>query len=395
MKGSTFKQCPDGITGTRNKRACPKRHGTWGYVFDVRTEDGKRKQVRRTGWPTEDAANDALVEALAAAQRGEWVDNGRTDQPLSVFLSEWLDGKRKLRHSTRTSYRQHIDNHLAPLVGSVKLTQLRPAHIDKMLTKLIEGDQRKGREPVSVATARRVFSTLRVALTAAVRQRRITYNPCSAVELPPEPKQVMPTWTAEQVGAFLRATADDRLVVLYRLALLRGLRRGELCGLRWTDLDLSAGTLRVAQAVTEVGTSIQFGPPKTKTGARVISLDAGTVAALRAHRKVQNAERLAWAGAYEDRGLVFAQPTGEPERPSRVSRWFQQRAAAAGVPVIRLHDARHTAASLALRNGASMKEVQELLGHSTYVLTADTYSHIAADTRDATAARVAAAVEGA
>lgn len=395
MKGSTFKQCAHGTTGTRNKRACPKKHGTWGYVFGMQV-DGRRKQVRRTGWPNEDAAQAALNEALAAAQRGEWVDDGRGDPTMAVFLAEHLETVRHgLRYSTFVSYNLHLTNYLVPLLGRIKLTELRAAHISRMVTALIDGDERAGRKPVSIATARRAFSTLRAALNAAVKQRRINYNPCAGVRLPAEPKSSSATWSAEQVGTFLRAAQGEPLAVLYRLLLLRGLRRGEACGLRWADLDLSAGTLRVAQAVVQVGKAVSIGAPKTKGSARVISLDPATVAAFKAHRRTQAAERLAAVGAYDDHDLVFAEQTGEPIRPDHVSDRFQQIARAAGLPVIRLHDARHTAASLALKTGASMKEIQELLGHSTYKLTADTYSHIVAETRDATAARVAAAIEGA
>lgn len=179
MKGSTFKICPCGTTGRGGRPACPKRHGTWAITYDVRTDDGKRKQVRRSGWPTRDEASAALVDALAAVQRGEWVDNGREAPTMTEYLNAWLEGKRKLRHSTRASYQQHTDNHLAPLIGRLKLTSLRSGHIEKMLNTLVRGDERTGRRPVSVATSRRVFSTLRTALNAAVQQRRITYNPGS------------------------------------------------------------------------------------------------------------------------------------------------------------------------------------------------------------------------
>jgi integrase len=361
----------------------------------VRTETGGRKQVKLSGFASRDDAQAALTAALGAVERGEFVDSGRAVPDMAEYLPEWLAGKRKLRPSTRASYQQHLDDHLVPLLGRVKLTSLRAAHIERALTALMAGDAKSGRAPLSVATARRVFSTLRGALNSAVKQRRITFNPCAGVEVPAEPHTTATTWSAEQVGVFLRAAEGDRLAALFRLVLLRGLRRGEAVGLRWSDVDLAAGTLRVAQAAVLVNGEVHIGDPKSRAGARVISLDPRTVAALRAHRKAQNAERLAWAGAYDENDLVFAQATGEVEQPSRVTRRFRAIAKAAGLPSIKLHEGRHTAASLALRQGASMKEVQELLGHSTYALTADTYSHVSADTRDATAARVAAAVEGA
>ncbi len=259
---------------------------------------------------------------------------------------------------------------------------------------LLGGDAATGRKAVSPATARRIFATLRAALNAAVRQRRLIYTPCQGVELPSEPRSEMKVWNAEQVRAFLTAAEGDRLAVLFRLCLLRGLRRGEACGLRWRDADFAASVLHIRQAAVCVGSVIELGPRKTLSGERTVSLDAGTLAALKAHRKVQNEERLAWAGAYDENDLVFARPDGTVERPNQATRRFGQIAKATGLLVIRLHDARHTAISLALEAGASMKEAQDLAGHSTYVLTANTYAHVSPETRTAGGDRVAALVDG-
>lgn len=397
MKGRVFKRCPCPTKRDANGRRvnCRKDHGSWSYVHDAPDlGDGvRRRQVMRGGFATSDLAQEALNAALVAVARGEYIETGTSVPTVAEYMGEWLANKRKLRNSTRLSYRQHIDNHIVPLLGRVKLTDLRAHHIDRMLTVLTTGDAKTGRKPVTVATSRRVFSTLRVALNSAVKKRQLVFSPCTGVELEPERREEAQVWNAAQVRAFLTAAGEDRLAVMYRLILTRGLRRGEAVGLRWRDVDLAAGVLRVRQAAVQVGRQLQMGPPKTKSGERVVSLDAGTGAKLRAHRKAQNEERLAWAGAYVDNDLVFAREDGSVERPDRVSRRFAVIAERAGLPVIKLHEGRHSAATLALEAGASMKEVQDMLGHSTYTLTADTYSHVSPAVRAEGAERVARLVD--
>lgn len=402
MRGRVFKRCSCPGTyrtdekGRRHRLNCRKDHGSWTFTHDgPERPDGKRRQVVRGGFASSKEAEDALTDSLAAMRRGEFVETGRDVATVGEYMSQWLASKRNLRHGTRENYRQHVANHIEPLIGRVKLSSLRAGHVDKMLTVLTEGDPEVGRKPVGVATSRRVFATLRTALNAAVKQRRLTFNPCSGVDLAPEHRDEVKVWTAGEVGTFLAAASSERLALLYRLILTRGLRRGEAVALCWRDVDLAAGTLRVRQSAVQVGKTIIIERPKTSSSERVVSIDAATVTALKAHRKKQNAERLAWAGAYDETDLVFAQPDGTVERPDRVSRRFKQIATAAGLAVIRLHDGRHSAASLALESGSSMKEVQDLLGHSTYNLTANTYTHVSQTTRDAGAERVARLIEGA
>ena len=392
MRGRVFKRCscPTRRDTAGRRINCRKDHGSWSYVHDAPDYGSrKRRQVMRGGFATAELAQEALTAALAAIARGEYVETGTSVPTVAEYLDDWLASKRNLRHSTRVCYRQHIDNHLAPLIGPTRLTDLRAHHIDRMLNTLTAGDPSTGRRPVSVAMSRRVFSTLRVALNAAVKKRMLAYSPCVGVELAPERPPEAAVWSAEQVGTFLDAAAGDRLAVLFRLVLTRGLRRGEAVGLRWRDVDFKAGLLHIRQAAVQVGSAVQLGPPKTKHGQRVVALDATTVVALKAHRKTQAAERLEWGPAYEDHDLVFARENGTIEKPDRVSRHFAAIATVAGLPVIKLHEGRHSAATLALEAGASMKEVQDLLGHSTYTLTADTYSHVSARVRSESAEKVA------
>jgi integrase len=158
--------------------------------------------------------------------------------------------------------------------------------------------------------------------------------------------------------------------------LLRGLRRGEACGLRWQDIDLATGHMTIAQTILQLGGRIIIDSPKTRAGWRVVSLDKPSIAMLKTLQRVQRRERFAAGEAYDDHGLVFCREDGRPLFPDRVSQHFREIAAAAGLPVIKLHEGRHTAASLARWSGADIKLVSEQLGHSTTRITEDLYSHV-------------------
>ena len=193
----------------------------------------------------------------------------------------------------------------------------------------------------------------------------------------------------EETAAFLAFTAGTRLEAAWHLTLKRGVRRGEL-GLKWDDVDLDSGHLRVRRTRLEYGGKVSEDTPKSKASARVVSLDAETVRVLREHRRRQAGERLAAGSAYEAGDWVFTDEVGRPYRPDLISRRFKQAARDAGLPTIRLHDARHTAATLALEAGIDIKVVSEQLGHSTTQITADIYQHVRRVKADDAAERVAA-----
>ncbi len=250
-----------------------------------------------------------------------------------------------------------------------------------------------GRErPVGPTTPHRIRASLRAALNGAMRQRLLNLNVAALVELPTAERPAVRVWSGEQLGAFLDASADDRLAALYHVIAYLGLRRGEACGLRWADLDLDAGYARIAQQLVSVGGRVQVAPPKTARGVRTVALDPDTVAELREHRRRQVAERLLWGEAWTDTGLVFGREDGTPLDPAYVTRRFAALTARAGLPKIRLHDVRHTSASVGLASGESMKEISERLGHSSITLTMNTYTHVAPALAAESAKRRAASI---
>jgi len=186
----------------------------------------------------------------------------------------------------------------------------------------------------------------------------------------------MQVWSPQQLRTFLDHVRDDRLYAAWLLLATTGMRRGEVAGLRWVDVDLDAGRVSPRRPRVVVNHEVIVSEPKTAKGRRSIALDPATVAALRDHRRWQLEDRLAVGPRWEDAGLVFTWPDGRPLHPERFSRWFEQHTRAAGLPKIRLHDVRHSYATAALAAGVPAKVVSERLGHANIAITMDTYSHV-------------------
>lgn len=327
----------------------------WHAVIDLKPEeDGKRRQVTRS-FDTRREAHSWLDDQQHAAEVG-----GPT---VAEFLTGWLAGRGDLRASTVASYCGHVCNYLVPLLGSQPLRLLAATDVQALHQQLSAAG-------VSTALARRIHATLSSALTAAVEDGLLPVNPAQRVHLPRADRYRPVVWSAEQAGRFLAATSRDDLAGLWRLALLLGLRRGELLGLRWADVDASAGALTVHATRVAVGAQVVEGPPKSARGHRVLPLDAATLGVLSQHRYAQIDQlQNTWSLARH----VFADEHGKPLQPGWVSRRFADLVEQTGLPPIRFHDLRHSSATLGLAAGESLKEVSQRLGHSSIVVTADTY----------------------
>ncbi|MFF4386194.1 site-specific integrase [Streptomyces sp. NPDC001552] len=265
------------------------------------------------------------------------------------------------------------------------------------------------------STQQHIRATLRTALNTAIARGPITFNAAQHVELVAakrpkamvwtderiaewlrtgEKPSVVMVWTPEQAGAFLDFLADfrHRLLPLFHLITFRGLRRGEACGVRWSDYNTGTGELTVATQLVQDGWEVVESAPKTDSGERIISLDEYTVEGLEAHRTKQGAERIEWGEAWQDTGRMFTQESGEWSHPGWLTDQFERLVELSGLPSIRLHDLRHVAASLMLAAGIDVKIVSEALGHSDSRITRDIYQSVipkaARDAAEATAAMV-------
>jgi integrase len=320
---------------------------------------------------------------------------------VAEYLKHWLSAYAKPSVSERTyeRYESIVRLHLIPKLGQHKLKDLRPLHIQAYYTEALEGGRyrrprksershaKKGEEPkpaargLSAQTVVHHHRVLREALRQAVRWQMLTVNPADAVKPPRAARR--PIRVLDETGSaeLLRSLERSRFHLPALLAIGTGMRRGELLGLRWQDVDLKAGKLAVRQNLQEIKAGLVFKAPKTAKGQRSVSLMPSTIAALTQHKAAQAARRLEQGPQYHDHGLVLCEDDGQPWSPSQFSIHWRGAVTALGKDV-RFHDLRHTHATLLLRQGVHPKVVSERLGHATVGITLDTYSHVLPDMQD-------------
>jgi integrase len=312
------------------------------------------------------------------------------------LTKEWLPAvKATIRPSTYNSYVQHVECHITPHIGSVKLAKLSGSQVNALYAKLAESGKKDGKSGLSPMTIHHVHSCLHKACKDAVRWGHISRNPLDAAD-PPRKKgdgtREMQTWSKEQLKAFLEAVAGERLSPLWHTIAMTGMRRGEAIGLRWSDVDLENARLAVRRALIPTNREVVVSEPKTAKGRRVVALDPVTIEVLKAQAARQLDEQKEWEDAWVDSGLVFTLQNGAALDPESVSRYWRQAVKKAMLPTIRLHDLRHTHATLALQAGVHPKVVSERLGHATVSITLDTYSHAIPAMQEEAAALIAGLV---
>jgi integrase len=355
---------------------------------------GKRKPVSKGGFPTARAAQQWLNEQLVAKSGGTHVAPSR--MKLATYLrEEWLPGlpAADLRSTTIESYRLGVDHDIVPRLGGITLQDLTPGRLEAFYAELLATGARNGR-PLSKKTVRNIAACLHTALAKAMKLGYVPRNVAAAAKSPGGASPEMRTWDQEEVRAFLAYTREDRMYAAWRLMLTTGMRRGEVLGLRWSDVGLDLGRLQIISTRVKAGKETVTGPPKTSAGKRLIALDPATVAALRAWRKHQAEERLLIGSRYVNSGLVFTNEDGSGIRPDRFRLWFVGAVKRAGLSPIRLHDLRHTYATLALRAGTPVKVVSARLGHTSITITLGTYAHALPQDDEAAAGIIGAVIDG-
>jgi integrase len=355
--------------------------------FDAAT--GKRRQQGRSGFATKAEAEKALRDLLTSIEYGTYVES--TPTTLKEYLDGWLQtSKACIRETTWHSYALSVKRVNSQL-GAVKLQALTPLQIETCYTRLMSSGGRRGR-PLSAKTVRNVHIVLHRALSDAERLGLVPRNAAHAAKGPIAQRADMVTWTSEELAAFLDHVRSDRLYAAYVLLATTGMRRGEVLGLRWSDVDLQHGRPSISQTITTMYDAVLIGPTKSNRSRRNVSLDPESVSVLKAHRRAQAQERLAAGELWDpEPGLVFCQEDGTHLHPDRFTDAFQRDVRDAGLPKLRgPHGLRHTWATLALQSGVHPKVVSDRLGHSTIAVTIDTYSHVA-PSLDADAANVVAA----
>ena len=271
--------------------------------------------------------------------------------------------------------------HLIPSLGNLPITQLKPEHIQRYYSE-------KASSGLSTQTIRHHHTCLHKALQVAEEWGLITRNPSDAVRPPRVQRNEMQTWNEEEVSLFLDAARHGPYYALFYVALFTGMRRSEILALRWCDVDLILCQIHVSRSLHVLkGGQPVFRSTKTDKGRRMVALSPSTALVLGEHRKKQELEKAMLEIKPQDNDLVFSQIDGNPMLPNTVTHAWIKLVRRTGIKVIRLHDARHTHASLMLKQGAHPKVVQERLGHASIQVTLDTYSHVAPGLQEAAAKR--------
>jgi integrase len=338
---------------------------------------GRRRSVYAK---TKRECQERLRAALLRVDQGVTPSASRTS--VAAYLEEWLATSvaTRCRPSTAASYRQVVRLYVEPSIGRIPLVKLEAGDVRRMLVDLTR------RGELATTTIRYALTILRIALGRAVKDGRVIRNVATLVDAPARSRREVRPLTGDEVRTFLASVAGDRLEALYVAAVALGLRQGELLGLRWSDVDLDAGTVTV-QHTLRLRTR-ELAEPKTERSRRTLRLGQGVAGALRAHRTRQLEERLAAGNRWRDAGYVFASARGTPLDGVNVTHRFQAALAAAGLPRQRFHDLRHACATLLLENGEELGVVSRILGHADLGTTANVYAHLTPAMLERSAARM-------
>lgn len=361
------------------KGSIQKRKGKTGTSYRARVEyppdpiTGERRQRSKT-FPTRKAADAELAKWLAEIDRGSALEPSKAT--VGELLDRWLAdvAAHNVRPSTHEGYAATIRTHILPALGSVPAQKLTADQVQTFYSRKLAAG-------CSPRTVQLCHLRLSQALKQAVRWNILTRNVCDLVQPPRVTYKRGDVWNVTEGRHFLDAAASDSLHPFWLLALKTGMRRGELLGLRWRDLDLDRGMAHVRQSVIVYAGAPCIQTPKTATAQRAVKLSADVVAALREHRKAWLERRLATA-EWQDTDLIFCTRTGGPINPNNVARAYEAIIRRAGVRRIRFHDLRHTHATWLLQSGQPVKVVSERLGHAKVSITLDTYAAVLPDMQD-------------
>ncbi|WP_281659093.1 tyrosine-type recombinase/integrase [Halobacillus sp. Cin3] len=349
-----------------------------GYTWKVTVEagrdprTGKRKQIVRRGFTTKTEAEAAVTQIQHELNNKQFINDSKLT--LSEYMDQWLDlyGKRKLRETTFDSYKRAIDYRLLPQMGDVQLSLITAPLCQKYINELLdEGLSERYVEYISVI--------LHGALKKAVEWELLTRNPMEKVDIPRGRRRKHVTWSTDEIERFLHFAKYENLnyYAVFLTFIYTGLRRGELLGLQWGDIDLDDECINVNRNLIYDQKGFRFGELKNESSYRTIKIDDYVTNEIRQHKTKQSEFKLILGKEYDKNyNLVFCREDGRPIYPRTLTTIFNRLIKKADVTKIRLHDLRHTHASLMLEAGNSLKEVQDRLGHRSIKTTGDIYAHV-------------------
>jgi integrase len=357
-----------------------KRGDKWAVVIDLGRDPstGKRKQKWLSGFRTKKEAENASAEYIQKINSGQMVETSNIT--LEDYLRKWIETyKNNLAPRTYINYKQQMELHLIPHLGKIQLSKLKPLHIQSYYTKALESME--GKKTLSPSTVLYQHRVLHEALKHAVKWQLIPNNPADAVEAPKQKKKQMNTLNEKQLNILLQGVLESEIYIPVLLAITTGMRRGEICGLCWDDVDFENEFLYIRRARQRVGNKTQISTTKTEKSNRKVALFSSTIQELKKYHTQQKEDKLKWGNDYHEEAydLVCRWSDGRPLEPDHITKKYKKFIKKLELPNVRFHDLRHSHATWLLKEGIHPKIVSERLGHSNISITMDTYSHVTMD----------------
>jgi integrase len=352
-----------------------RSEGHWAIVIDLTDKTGKRKRKWHSFKGTKRGAQEECARLIAVLRAGNYVEASK--ETVAAFLERWLtDIKPRVAPRTYERYAEIARKNIVPMLGTIQLKKLKPTDISAAYAATLETGRRRDGAGLSARTVLHIHRVLKQALGQAVQWEMITRNPCNGVKPPKPAAKKMVTYDLDQTAEMIEVARGRRVFVPALLAVLCGMRRGEIAALQWGNVDLASGQLAVVQSAEQTKAGVRYKEPKSGR-ARTIALPASLVAELRAHRIGQAEELLRLGIKVTDETFVCAREDGKPLRPHSIGQeWVRFLRSHRELPRIRFHDLRHAHATHMLASGVHPKVASERLGHSKIGITLDLYSHV-------------------
>ncbi|USK86177.1 tyrosine-type recombinase/integrase [Peribacillus asahii] len=346
-----------------------KDGSTWYYVAELGIDPltGKRKRKKKRGFKTKRDAEKALALIESEVIKGTYFEPSHIT--FEEHLNEWFKIKKNtINAQTAEVYQGYMKNRIIPVLGDTQLSKLTPVLLQSYVNNLVE-------EGLASATIRKLRNIIKSSLDHAVNMELLPANPIVKIQLPKGTKKEITVWKVDEIKQFLKVAINHRFYPAFHLAITTGMRRGEILGLRWKDVNLEKGILYVRQTLSRDGKYFLNGA-KTEAGVRSIQLANASIVMLKKQKCIVAKEKLSCGPEYIDHDLVVCTTKGTPVIPSNLKKTYERLIKEADVPLIRFHDLRHTHATMLLAQDVHAKVISERLGHSNIQITLDTYSHI-------------------
>ena len=357
-----------------------KRNKGWTIVIETGRDPatGKRKRIYQVFQGTKKDAEKELNRMLHELETGMYVESSKLT--FGEYLRKWLTDYAKISVAPKTylRYEEIVTKSIIPGLGQLEIEKFKPLHLQGYYAKMLTNGKQDGSGGLSPTTVLQHHRIIHKSLEMAVRWQIIYRNVADAVEPPKKVKAEITPLYEDQVYRMLEAAEVTPYFPQIVLAILTGMRRGEIYGLRWKDINFDAKNISINQSSQYLpGQGIKFKDPKNTRSRRTIDVSPYVLSIFKKVKIRQSAERLACGAKYSnEKDLIFTQPDGNPQHPDSISSWFPEFMEKNGLPKIRLHDLRHTHASLLLQQGESLKLISERLGHAGIGITSDTYTHL-------------------